>query len=68
MRAAYRRERLRGWVIDQRRGDVPTAREAGDWLEGNNIERPSLSMLKVDLRVLFGGAHQDDRQVPDKPS
>jgi hypothetical protein len=67
-RAAYRRERLRAWVIDQRRGDVPTAREAGEWLERNNIERPKLSMLKVDLRVLFGGAHQDDRQVPDKPS
>ena len=68
MRAAYRRERLRGWVIDQRRGDVPTAREAGEWLERNNIERPKLSMLKYDLRKLFGGAHQDDRQVPDKPS
>ena len=66
-RAAYRRERLRAWVIDHRGGEVPTAREAGEWLERNNVERPKLSMLKVDLRVLFGGARQDDRQVPDDP-
>jgi hypothetical protein len=67
VRAAHRRELLRAWVIDHRGGEVPTAREAGEWLERTTGDRPSLSMLKVDLRELFGGARQDDRQVPDDP-
>ena len=67
VRAAHRRELLRHWVIDHRGGEVPTAREAGDWLERTTGDRPSRSMLTVDLRKLFGGARQDDRQVPDDP-
>jgi hypothetical protein len=67
VRAAHRRELLRAWVIDHRGGEVPTAREAGEWLERTTGDRPSLSMLKVDLRELFGGARQDDRQVPNDP-
>lgn len=63
VRAAHRRELLRGWVIDRRGGEVPTAREAGDWLERTTGDRPSTRMLAVDLRLLFGGA----REVPDNP-
>jgi len=67
-RANYRRKRLLGWVIDQRGGEVPTAREAGEWLERNNHpERPSKRTIELDLKLLFGGARQDDRQVPDEP-
>lgn len=67
-RAAYRRERLRAWVIDHRGAEVPTAREAGDWLERTTGDRPSPRTVTLDLQQLFGGARQDDRQVPDKPS
>lgn len=67
VRAAHRRELLRHWVIDHRGGEVPTAREAGEWLERNHIERPSKRTIELDLEKLFGGARKDDRQVPDKP-
>ena len=65
--ANYRREQIRQWVINHRGGEVPTAREAGDWLERNHIERPSKRTIELDLKKLFGGARQDDRQVPDEP-
>lgn len=62
MRAEHRRALLLRWVTDSRGGEVPTAREAREYLLRTMQDAPTVSMLTQDLRLLFGGGREDAHQ------